>query len=138
MNKQPEVTAITKENLTNAFWSLYKSKRIEKITVKDITGIAGYNRSTFYVYFNDVYSVLEYVEDTLLNYMKEEVMKDLNFLDDDVVIKKITDLFIEKGEYFNQLLGEDGDPYFAGKLKAMLKPVVYKALPLEAMGTNST
>jgi AcrR family transcriptional regulator len=59
MNRQPEITAQTRQNLIDAFWSLYCEKRIEKITVKEITIKAGYNRGTFYEYFVDVYDVFE-------------------------------------------------------------------------------
>ena len=54
MNKQPKVTEQTKKNIVQAFWKLFKEKSIEQITVKEISAIAGYNRSTFYVYFTSV------------------------------------------------------------------------------------
>ena len=54
MNKRIEITAQTKQNLIDAFWSLYTEKRIEDITVKDITHKAGYNRGTVYEYFPSV------------------------------------------------------------------------------------
>ena len=47
MNKQPHITTQTKQNLIDAFWALYCEQRIEKITVKEITNKAGYNRGTF-------------------------------------------------------------------------------------------
>lgn len=43
----------------------------EKITVKDITNKAGYNRGTFYEYFTDVYDVLNYIEDSLIPTLEE-------------------------------------------------------------------
>lgn len=51
--------SLTRENLIEAFWELYKDKPIEKITVKEITNRAGYNRGTFYAYFKDTYEVLK-------------------------------------------------------------------------------
>lgn len=54
VNKQPEVTELTKTKLRRAFWSLYEHEPIEKISIKQITDIAGYNRGTFYLYFKDV------------------------------------------------------------------------------------
>ena len=66
MKKQPEITKQTKQNLSDAFWQIYCEKRIEKITVKDITTKAGYNRSTFYEYYTDVYDVLEQIESSVL------------------------------------------------------------------------
>ena len=49
MRKQPEVTEQTKANLRTAFWSLYKEKAIEKITIKEITDAAGYNLSLIHI-----------------------------------------------------------------------------------------
>jgi len=131
MNKQPEVTAAAKEKLTDAFWSLYKEKRIENITVKDITRISGYNRSTFYEYFQDVYDVLEYIEESLLEYVRVDIIGDLDFLDNEKVIEKITIMYNTKGEYFSLLLSEDGDPYFVGKFKAVMKPTMFSHLPIK-------
>ena len=47
MGKYEEVSARTRQNLMDAFWELYCEKRIEKITVREITAKAGYNRGTF-------------------------------------------------------------------------------------------
>ena len=46
MKKQPHITEQTKNNLRIAFWSLYAQKPIEKISIKEITELAGYNRGT--------------------------------------------------------------------------------------------
>ena len=56
-------TQITRQNLIDSFWQLYCKKRIEKITVKEICDRAGYNRSTFYVYFKDAYEILDEIEE---------------------------------------------------------------------------
>lgn len=62
MRKMPEITEKTKNNIISAFCKLYQEKPIEKIYVKDVIEMAGYNRSTFYQYFNDIYALLDYVE----------------------------------------------------------------------------
>ncbi len=56
----------TKQRIIDAFWSLYESTRIEKITVKEICTKANINRSTFYEYFSDAYMLLETIEDSLI------------------------------------------------------------------------
>lgn len=131
MNKQPEITAATKKKLTDTFWSLYKEKRIENITVKDVTQISGYNRSTFYEYFKDVYDVLDSIEESLLQYIKDDVMKKIDILDNKQVIKSIVEMYEKKGEYISMLLSEHGDPYFVGKFKAIMKPVMFSALSID-------
>lgn len=66
MKKQPHITEQTKNNLRIAFWSLYAQKPIEKISIKEITELAGYNRGTFYLYYNDVYDLLDQIEEEIL------------------------------------------------------------------------
>ena len=75
MKKQPEITEKTKQAFADVFCHLYSQKPIEKITVQEITNRAGYNRSTFYQYFADMYALLDFVETDLLSYIKVELAK---------------------------------------------------------------
>lgn len=52
----------TKNAIIQAFWSLYLQKDISKITVKDITEATGIHRATFYLYFDSVYAVLDWIK----------------------------------------------------------------------------
>ncbi len=71
MKKQPEITAATREAFVNAFFTLAKKKNIYQITIREITGLAGYNRTTFYRYFEDVFSLIEYAEDEFLQHTRK-------------------------------------------------------------------
>lgn len=73
MKKQPEITEKTRQAFIDVFCELYSQKPIEKISVQDIANKAGYNRSTFYQHFADIYELLDFVESDLLNYIKEEL-----------------------------------------------------------------
>jgi len=130
MKKQPDITAQTRENLIQAFWSLYRQKAIEHISVKDITTQAGYNRSTFYEYFVDIYDVLNQLEDALLEYLKEQVLDTLGGGLNDDIIQKLADVYDTKGEYLSRLLGGMGDPYFASKLKSVMRTALLNAFRL--------
>ena len=124
MKKQPQITAQTRENLIQAFWSLYCRKKIEHITIKDITDKAGYHRSTFYEYFVDIYDVLNQLENTLLAYIKMNIIKNLEAGLNDDFTQNIANIYEEKGNYLSVLLGENGDPQFVQKLKAIMRPVL--------------
>lgn len=130
MKKQPEITAQTRENLIEAFWSLYCQIKIENITIKDITTKAGYNRSTFYEYFADIYDVLNQLEDWLLEYLKVQVLNSLEGGLNDDIIQKVAEVYESKGNYLSVLLGENGDPNFARKLKAVMRPALATAFGL--------
>jgi len=125
MRKQPAITEQTKQNLMDAFWSFYARKKIEQITVKEITEKAGYNRGTFYEYFSDVYDVLDQIERGLIPGIDElpplqNPASETGMAQLDVLMR----LYEKNNGYYAVLLGENGDPAFAGKLKRAVKPLL--------------
>lgn len=52
---------ITKKALAQSLKELGASKRLDKITVADITDHCGVNRQTFYYHFNDKYELLNWI-----------------------------------------------------------------------------
>ncbi|WP_340027583.1 TetR/AcrR family transcriptional regulator [Paenibacillus sp. FSL H7-0940] len=73
MKKQPEITDKTRQTFINVFCDLYSQKPIEKISIQEIANQSGYNRSTFYQYFTDIYELLDCVEERILKSIKEEM-----------------------------------------------------------------
>jgi AcrR family transcriptional regulator len=130
MKKHPEVTAITRQNLIEAFWILYRQKRIDKITVKDITTIAGYNRGTFYEYFTDVYDVLAQIELKLLPTVDRLPLLELqdNGKNHDNAFNSFFKFYEENSGYLTVLLGENGDPSFLPKMKKTVIPIIKQGL----------
>lgn len=127
MPKRPEQTAITVENLKQAFWSLYCNTPIEKISVAQVTQAAGYNRGTFYLHFRDIYDVLRSVEDDVLDGMRvcvQTCMESLDAgIDPESAMQQVLSFYEEHREYLVVLLGENGDPSFVVELKRQLKPL---------------
>ncbi len=120
MSKYKEISAQTRQNLMDAFWELYCEKRIEKITVREITTKAGYNRGTFYEYFVDVYDVLEQIEVSLLPDI-EDMPPLLPTLEAELSIDSFIKLYSSSSQYYTVLLGDNGDPAFAAKIKNSMK-----------------
>jgi len=123
MNKQPEITAQTRKRLMDAFWELYREKRIEQITVGAVAKAAGLNRGTFYTYFTDIYDLLEQLEEELLSQVIEqldarykEVPKSLEELS-----RSCAQVFALYDDKIYILLSEKGDPAFELKLKKKLR-----------------
>lgn len=50
----------TKRLLSNALKELMTKKDLEKISIKEITTLAGVNRQTFYYHFEDIYDLLKW------------------------------------------------------------------------------
>lgn len=130
MRKRPEKTEQTKADLKEAFWRLYADRPIEKITVGQVCELAGYNRGTFYLHFQDLYALLAEIEDTLLAGMTECVATCMKRLSEDpgklscIAACKDVVLYYERNKvYIAVLLSERGDPAFIYRLKTNLKPL---------------
>ncbi|NQX60856.1 TetR/AcrR family transcriptional regulator [Paenibacillus qinlingensis] len=116
MKKQPQITEKTRQKFVEVFCELYSQKPIEKISIQEIANESGFNRSTFYQYFTDIYELLDAVENDLINDMKKELaMKELS-------MHTIQDTFycMDDREHLlalNALLGDYGSTRFLKRLK---------------------
>lgn len=125
----------TKEKLIMTFFSIYKNKKIENITIKEITDKAGYNRGTFYIYFKSVYDLLKQIEEEILSELQKN-MKDLiqMFYEPTHAAEFIEDLsllFDKYDKYLQTLLSNYGDQIFQYQIKNMLKKAY-----MEYLGIN--
>jgi AcrR family transcriptional regulator len=136
MRKREDITAITKQNLIDAFWALYCHKRIEDITVKEIAKNAGYNRGTFYEYFTGVHAVLTAIEKSLVPSLDQLPPIATSSGSIGMPIDVFLKTFEQNGRYYSVLLGDHGDPAFAGMLKDSIKPNILKLLA-DKPGINS-
>lgn len=111
MKKQPEITEQTRKNIISAFCDLYEQKPIEQISVKEVITAAGYNRSTFYEYFDDIYALLAYIENDVINYIKANYDNSRHDQND------ILQLMTAKENYLKVLFGPYGCIHFQDRLK---------------------
>ncbi len=125
MKKQPEKTKKTKESIINSFWELYKTTHISKITVKNITDGAGVFRSTFYLYFTDVYAILEDIENKIITDWEIMFTKIIDEGHQELALDMITDFYEQDGEYLSILFDHNGDPAFQKKIKDIMRPKMF-------------
>jgi len=59
---QLEARSEIESRIIDAFMELYSKNSIEKIGIKKITDLAGLNRGTFYLHYQDIYDLLNQVE----------------------------------------------------------------------------
>lgn len=136
MTKNSAVKTQTRQNLIDAFWDIYCGKRIEKITIKEITVRAGYNRSTFYEYFTDVYDVLEQMEEGLISQLQELPVQQLSSTDHHFPFEALVSVYAEHSKYLAVLLGDHGDPVFQTKIKGSMKPMLKETLIMQGAKDN--
>ncbi len=133
MKKQPERTAMTQNALIDAFLELSNHMPLDKITVSEISRRSGFNRSTFYQYFNDTQHLLSYIEDDLLMYIKNRIISQIGESHSEPLF---IDLFInintEKRNILKLLLGSNTNHSFPSKLKESLIPLFAAQMNLSA------
>lgn len=131
MNKQPAKTAQTKETFIDAFWDIMRKEGMRGVSVSKIVKKAGYNRCTFYVYFTDVYDLIDQAEQMILDTIKEDIYGisayDF-FLNSDEVTNRIVNALLKYDDKFFLLLGNGGDLQFMKKLQESAKDFVYNLL----------
>lgn len=106
--------------IRSAFAKLLLEKPIEKITVTDIVKEADLNRGTFYAHYQSPYSVVEEIEneiiDKVLDWLAEADYQ--NFFQNPIqLIKKINHYIEEDLEYFKTLIKCSGSDQFLNRLK---------------------
>lgn len=140
VTKQPEVTGRTHRRLEDAFWQLYEQRPIEKITIKQVTDLANYNRATFYLYYQNLYDLRGQIEESLL-YERERFV-DIHFTGQPPLetLRDETEAFLIRtqadAKYFRVLLGPHGDPAFVSRMNDFAKDTIRLYLTSTATDRN--
>lgn len=113
----------TRQTLIEAFCLLYREKPLDKITVQAITRKAGYNRSTFYQYFFDVYDLLDFVEQDTIEYIIQN-RKDERKVDSDIFLENLVTLYNDRKIYVEALMGDYGINRFLMKLMNSMNEII--------------
>ncbi|WP_242348793.1 TetR/AcrR family transcriptional regulator [Mucispirillum schaedleri] len=118
----------TKERFKKAFFALYAEKKIEKITIKEVADLAGFNRGTFYLYYKSIYDLLQKSEQELLDDFAKMIDFNVQFyfglIDSPDESRQPNSL--EHTEYIRILNGENGDPRFKSRMKNIIKDAYRK------------
>lgn len=114
----------TRQQLRHCLAVLLKEKKVQEITVREITEMADLNRGTFYLHYKDVFDLMEKVEQDLLDELDTALQK---YQAQDLHRKPsmiFTDVFVcvqENAEMVQILLGENGDLNFVNQIKERVR-----------------
>ena len=122
----------TKKLLTQALTQLLQTKQINEITVKELTELADMNRGTFYLYYKDVFDMLEKIEDGMFERLDQIISAHEN---EDMSVQTrpmLEDLFVfieENQEMCRVLLSPHGDMNFLHRLNEVVREKCLRAWP---------
>ena len=114
----------TMRHIRSVFMDLYAQDGIDGITVNGLCKACGIAKSTFYLYFEDKYQVLEAVENDVLTQLREvcDGLRSCDFRksSNKEILKEtqgIARCLTENGDTLRALMGKHGDPRFSYKWK---------------------
>lgn len=74
MKKHPEIQEATRRNFAEALIALCAERPAGKIDIRALAAKAGYNRATFYRYFENLADLYGYAEEYVLTAVKTEIL----------------------------------------------------------------
>ena len=122
----------TKKLLTQALTQLLQEKQINEITVKELTDLADMNRGTFYLYYKDMFDMLEKIEDGMFEAL--DAIVSLHEHDDvsqqtKPILLDLLRFIQDTQEMCRVLLSPHGDMNFLHRLNEVVREKCLKAWP---------
>ena len=124
MKKEDRRVRRTRKILTQALTELLQQKQVNEITDKELTDLADMKRGTFYLYYKDIYDMLEKIQDEMF----EKLDGIFELREDEEVTEQtkpiLLDLFRfieENQEMCRVLLSPNGDMSFLHRLNEVLR-----------------
>ena len=114
----------TKKLLTQALTQLLQQKQVNEITVKELTDLADMNRGTFYLYYKDIFDMLEKIEDELFENLNGIIDLPENTEVSEQARPLLRDLFTfieDNQEMCRVLLSPNGDMNFLHRLNEVMR-----------------
>ena len=63
----------TRKAIKEAFLKLHEKKPVEKITVKELAGIAQISKATFYLHYRDIYDLAEQLQKEVIEEIYQSI-----------------------------------------------------------------
>lgn len=132
----------TRRVIRQCLTELLKTKRIQDITVREISEKADINRGTFYLHYRDIFDLLEQIENELLEEL-EDVLNHFKASDilsnPALVFTRVFQLVKENSDMVGILIGQNGDINFVNQLKDIVREKCLKDwMELFRPGTDSS
>jgi AcrR family transcriptional regulator len=133
----------TCELLRGAMLKLVAEKRFTNLTIQEVAGQAGLNRTTFYLHYSGLHELLEECARALFAQMRAEIYanKVVRLPPNPAMLAPfIESVFhhLERHEkFYRAVLGRQGDPQFRGLFQELLSELIFEPMASQAYGENA-
>ncbi len=113
--------------MKEAFMEVRKEKSTEKRTIKELCKEAKINKSTFYLHFDDIYSLSDAMEKDFVERIVDSVFRNCEFsLENQVMLtRELSMAFIDNVEIINVLFSGNQQGKFATHLERAVKNRIF-------------
>jgi len=114
----------TKDKLRQALTQLLREKPIQSITVREIADMVDINRGTFYLYYKDIYDMIEKIENEMFEEFNDIVKLRVSQSDNtspDPVLSDVFTFLADNADMCMVLIGPNGDLAFVNRLKELVR-----------------
>lgn len=122
---------LTKELLKQALISLLEVKKIEDIPIKELTSVAGINRSTFYLHYKNQQELLTELENDLLNSTVEHLANISASYTSIEIIEVFLEYIKKNKDITKVLLANNENKEFQMKMINLLLNLIQKQVPFK-------
>lgn len=122
----------TRSSIFSAFIELRAAKPVEKITVKELTEKANISKQTFYLHFQDIYDLSDYLENDAIESMIADIENPEYILTNPAAAaRQLCHAFINQGHLFAILFPDDGHSWgrLVDKLDSRIKEKIFSFAP---------
>lgn len=123
-------TEKTRRSIYNAFICIRSRKPLEKLTVKELCEEAQINKSTFYVYYKDVYDLSDKIESEIVS----SVLKSLGSTDDifdnpKEFTRNLFTAYASQSSLINTVFSGTRSKRLPDRIEAALKDMIFSSHP---------
>jgi AcrR family transcriptional regulator len=114
----------TKDKLRQALTQLLREKPLQSITVRKLADMVDINRGTFYLYYKDIYDMIEKIENDMLEAFNDIVKLRVSRSEGgspDPVLSDVFTFLADNADMCMVLIGPNGDLAFVNKLKELVR-----------------
>jgi len=122
----------TRDLLKETLTGLMEEKELRNISVRELTDRANINRGTFYLHYQDIYEMIDQLEDEIIFNLLAIIEKNSPISADYYILPillQVIEYLYKDMRFCKALLGKNGDSNFLAKLKTPMMKQARRSLP---------
>ena len=120
MNNEDRRVKKTENVLQNALAKLLINKKIQNITIKELTNTADIHRSTFYTHYQDIYSLYEQIENSVIEELNIIISNDPTHSYEALYVTLI-DYVYDNAILYRMLISNNGNINLQKRVKQLIE-----------------